>query len=71
MVKSYNQSVEKNHNLQWPSIPDHLYIILIIGSSALGKANVLLNLIKYQWPDIDKMYSDIKDPFESKYQLKD
>ena len=30
---------------------------------------MLLNLIKHQQPDIDKIYLYIKDPFESKYQL--
>ena len=30
---------------------------------------MLLNLIKYQRPDIDKIYLYVKDPFESKYQL--
>ena len=30
---------------------------------------MLLNLIKHQRPDIDKIYLYIKDPFESKYQL--
>ena len=34
-----------------------------------GKTNVLLNLIKHQQPDINKIYLYIKDPFESKYQL--
>ena len=34
-----------------------------------GKANVLLNVIKHQRPDIDKIYLYFKDPFESKYQL--
>ena len=29
----------------------------------------MLNLIKIQRSDIDKIYSCIKDPFESKYQL--
>ena len=28
-----------------------------------------MNLIKHQQPDIDKIYSYVKDPFESKYQL--
>ena len=28
-----------------------------------------MNLIKYQRPDIDKIYLYVKDPFESKYQL--
>ena len=30
---------------------------------------MLLNLIKHQRPDIDKIYLYIKDPLESKYQL--
>ena len=30
---------------------------------------MLLNLIKHQRPDIDKIYVYIKDPFESNYQL--
>ena len=32
MMKKYDQSVEMNHNLNWPYIPDHLYKILITGS---------------------------------------
>ena len=35
----------------------------------IGKTNVLLNIIKHQRPDIDKIYSYVKDPIESKYQL--
>ena len=31
---------------------------------------MLLNLIKHQRPDIDKIYLYIKGPFESKYQLR-
>ena len=34
-----------------------------------GKTNVLLNLIKHQRTDIDRLYLYVKDPFESKYQL--
>ena len=68
-MKSYDQSVEINHNPNWPYIPDHPYRILIIGGSGSGKTNVLLNLIKHQRPDIDKIYLYVKDPFESKYQL--
>ena len=30
---------------------------------------MLLNLIRYQRPDIDKIYLYVKDSFESKYQL--
>ena len=48
MMKDYNLSVEINHNLNWPYVPDHPYRILIIGGSGSGKTNVLLNLIKHQ-----------------------
>ena len=61
------QSVEINHNSNWPYITDHRYRILIIGGLGSGNTNVLLNLIKYQKPDIDKIYLYVKDPFESKY----
>ena len=68
-MKCYDQSVEINHNSNWPYIPDHPYRTLIFGGSGSGKTNVLLNLIKHQRPDIGKIYLDIKDPFEQKYQL--
>ena len=55
------------HNSTWPYIPDHLYRILIIGGSGSGKTNALLNLINNQ-PDIDKIHSYAKDPYEKKYQ---
>ena len=69
MIKNYNESIAINHTPNSPNIPDDPYRILIIGSSGSGKTNVLLNLIKYQRPDIDKIYLYVKDPFESKYQL--
>ena len=56
-------------NPSWPYISDHLHRILIIGGSGSGKTNVLLNLIKNQRPDIDKIYLYAKDLFESKHQL--
>ena len=46
MMQNYNQSVEIDHNLNWPYIPDHPYRILIIRGSGSGNTNVLLNLIK-------------------------
>ena len=46
MMKNYDKSVEINHNLHWPSIPDHRHRILIISSSGSIKTNALLNLIK-------------------------
>ena len=39
-------------------------IILIIGSSGSRKTNVLLNLIKHQQRNIDKIYLYIKDPLK-------
>ena len=42
---------------------------LIIGGSRSGKTNVLLNLIKHQGSDIDKIYLYVEDQFESKCQL--
>ena len=65
MIKNYGQSVEINHNPNSSYIPDHPYKILIIGGWGLGKTNVLLNLIKHQRSDIDKIYLYI----ESKCQL--
>ena len=50
----------KQNNEKLPCIPDHPYRILIIGGSASGKTNALLNLIKKQ-DDIDKIYLYAKD----------
>ena len=55
MTKNYDESVEVNHNVNWPYIPDHPYRILVIGGSGSGKTNVLLNVIKPQRPDTDKI----------------
>ena len=56
MMKNYDQSVEIDHNLNWPFIPDHPYRILIIGSSGSGKTNVSLNSILNERPGIDRIY---------------
>ena len=45
-MKNYDQSVEINHNPNWPYILYHPYRILIIGGSGSGKTYVLLNLTK-------------------------
>ena len=63
----YTNENKKEHNFNWPYIPDHPYRIFIIGGSGTGKANALLNLINNQ-QDIDKIYSYVKDPYEDKYQ---
>ena len=36
MMKNYDESVEMNHDPNWPYIPDHPYRILIIGNSGSG-----------------------------------
>ena len=46
-----------------------LTILTESGGSGSRKTNVLLNLIKHQRPDFDKIYLYVKDPFRSKYQL--
>ena len=68
-MKNYHQSVEINHNLNWTFVPDHPYRIWFIAGSGSGKAKMLLNLMKHQRPDIDKIYLYVKDPLEWKYQL--
>ena len=69
MIKNYDQSAEINHNPNWPYIPDYPYRILIIDGSGSGKTSVLLNLIKNQRPDIDKVNLYGKDPFKSQSQF--
>ena len=58
----------KEHNPNWPEIPDYPYRILIVGGSGSGKTNALINLINHE-PDIDKIYLYAKDPYEAKYQF--
>ena len=63
------QPDEINHNPNWADIPDYPYRILVIGGSGARTTNVLLNLTENQPADLDKIYSYVKDPVESKYQL--
>ena len=58
----------KEHNSNWPQIPNYSNRILIIGGSGSGKTNLLFNLINQQ-PDIDKIFLYAKDPYDTKYQL--
>ena len=57
----------KEHNKKWPYVPNHLYRILIIGTSGSGETNILLNFINEQ-NDIDKIYLYAKDLSEPKYE---
>ena len=65
---NYTDENKIKHNPDWLYIPDDSYRILIIEGSGLGKTNTLLNLINNQ-RDIDKIYLDVKDPYEDKYQF--
>ena len=69
-LDSITNKNNKEHNEEWPYIPDHPYRILIIGGSQSGKTNTLLNLIKE--PDkhdvIDKIYLYAVDWSEPKYE---
>ena len=67
-LDSITNENNKEHKKKWPSIPDRLYKILIIGGSGSGRTNALLNLIKEQ-DDIDKMYVYAKDLSETKYEF--
>ena len=58
----------KEHNPNWPEIPDLPYRILIVGGSGSGRTNELLNLINHE-PDIDKIYLYAEDTYEAKYKL--
>ena len=58
----------KEHNPNWPEIPDRRYRILIVGRSGSKKTKELFNLLNHE-PDIDKIYLYAKDPYEAKYQL--
>ena len=54
----------KEHNCNWPQIPQCAHRILIIGCFGSGKTNSLLNLLNQQ-PDIRKIYLYVKDPYEA------
>ena len=58
----------RSYNSDWPYITDNPYRILIIGGSASGKTNSLVNLINNQ-PDIDKIHLHAKDPHQAKCQF--
>ena len=55
----------KEHNPNWPPIPNLSYRILVIRGSGSEKTN---NLISHK-PDIDNTCFCTKDPCEAKYKL--
>ena len=56
----------KEHNTNWPDIPNNPNRLLIIGGTGCGKTNSLFNLTSHK-PDIDKIYLYAKDSHEAKY----
>ena len=60
----------KEHNPNWPQIPDHPCRILTTGDLCSGKTILLFNLISQQ-PDTETIffYNLFKDPCEAKFKL--
>ena len=58
----------KQHNPNWPQIPDHTCRILTIGGPKSWKTDALFNL-KNQQQDVDKICLYAKDTYEAKYQF--
>ena len=54
----------KEHNPNWPQLPNHPCRILIVGGSGSGKRNAWFDLIILR-----NFYLFVKDPYEAKYQL--
>lgn len=69
LIKSYNESVEINHNANWFYILDHPYRNLFNSDSGSTKTNALLKLVKHKPAEIDEIHLFAKDPFELKNQL--
>ena len=67
-LHSITNENNKEHNTKWSFIPDHSYIILLIGGSGSGTTNALLNLIREQ-DNVDKIYLYAKDLSELKYEF--
>ena len=67
-LDSITNENNKKHDEKFPYIPDHPYIILIIGGSGSQKTKTLPNLINEQH-DIDKIYLYARDLNEPKYKI--
>ena len=66
-LESITNENNKKHNELQPYIPDHPYIIIIIGGSGSGKTKTLINLINEQ-NDNYKIYLFARDLSETKYE---
>ena len=66
-LESITNENNKKHNEKQPYIPDHPYIIIIIGGSESEKTKALINLINEQ-NDNYKIYLYARDLSETKYE---
>ena len=55
MMKNYDELVIINNNPNWPYFDEHFFRTVIIGVLGSVRTNMILNLIKHQRTDIDKM----------------
>ena len=55
MMKNYDELVIINNNPNWPYFDEHSFRTVIIGVLGSVRTNMILNLIKHQRTDIDKM----------------
>ena len=55
MMKNYDELVIINNNPNWPYFDEHSFRTVIIGVLGSIRTNMILNLIKHQRTDIDKM----------------
>ena len=67
-LDSVTNENNKEHNKNWPYIPDHPYRVLIINGSESEKKSTLLHLIKEQ-DDTNKIYLYAKDLSQPKYEF--
>ena len=67
-LDSVTNENNKEHNKNWPYIPDHPYRVLIINGSESEKTSTLLHLIKEQ-DDTNKIYLYAKDLSQPKYEF--
>ena len=67
-LDSVTNENNKEHNKNWPYIPDHPYRVLIINDSESEKTSTLLHLIKEQ-DDTNKIYLYAKDLSQPKYEF--
>ena len=67
-LDSVTNENNKEHNKNWPYMPDHPYRVLIINGSESEKTSTLLHLIKEQ-DDTNKIYLYAKDLSQPKYEF--